>query len=690
MNRLFLAACWLTSLPVLAQTTPPALLVSPSAVSLTYQPGSFFPAQNLSLTSSGGVISFIATTGEPWLSFLQSAGTTPATLTVLVNPSTLATGTYSGSVRITAPGASNPSVTIPVTVTILPAFQQPPYLLSVSNSASYAAAAGPGGGIAQGSLFVAFGFALGPQSLVQSGYPLGTTLAGTSIRITVGSASTDALMVYTSPGQIAAILPSKTPVGSGLATVTYNGQTSSPLPVTIAPSSFGTYSVSSNGLGPGVITGADFRLKTSNSPAKPAEIVILWGTGLGAIPGDESNRPAAENRFTPKVFVGNQPATVLYAGRSSCCTGLDQINLIVPAGVQGCFVPVAVQNGAVVSNFTTLPISNSAATCSDTVGFDSGLLSQAASGLSANFGVVAVGPVPILQYLGFPFDQNAAHRLSAKLGVTVASSDVRRILRAQASERRAVMAELMKKYGIHTPAQIRAVRAILHEVAGDDRQGVAVAFEGLTTVAAIAPQFAADFPPSGTCTVFSNLPTTAPGAGPRSFPLDAGNALSFASSAGTMQLGKVKNGQYQLLLGAGTSLLGNYRVSGTGGKDIGTFAASLNVSNTLEWLNKTAVSTIDRTQPLTITWAGGPTPGHILLGGFADVPGGAAFLCVEDSQKGILTVPSYVLSALPQTPEHRGYMFLSAHPFENTFSAPGIDRGYFANFSSDSREVQFH
>jgi hypothetical protein len=79
----------------------------------------------------------------------------------------------------------------------------------------------------------------------------------------------------------------------------------------------------------------------------------------------------------------------------------------------------------------------------------------------------------------------------------------------------------------------------------------------------------------------------------------------------------------------------------------------------------------------------------VIFGGYADVPEGGVFLCVGDSQKGTLLVPSYVLAVLPPASASRGYLFLGTHPFENTFSAPGLDVGYFANFSTDSRTVEF-
>ena len=293
----------------------PTLIKSATSLSFLYVPGMAAPSGQVILSSSGASLAFtLSTTREPWLILGATGGTTPSAIQVSIVPYALAPATYTATILISTPGAANPTDMIPVSLTVLSSQAQGPLLTRVSNSASYSPAGAPNSGIAQGSLFVAFGYNMGPATLVQSGYPLTTNLSGTSVSVTVGSTTVDALMVYTSSNQIAAILPSKTPAGAGKVTVAYNGVASSTVPVTVATSSFGTYSISSNGVGPGIITGADYQVKTSPSPARPGETLILWGTGLGPITGDESQRPPPLNQFTPAVFVGNLPAKVLYAG----------------------------------------------------------------------------------------------------------------------------------------------------------------------------------------------------------------------------------------------------------------------------------------------------------------------------------------------------------------------------------------
>src|SRR5947209_18278829 len=110
----------------------------------------------------------------------------------------------------------------------------------VVNSASYANTGLLNSGIAQGSIFTIFGTGLGPDTLTSaSGFPLPPSLNGTSVRITSGATTVNAVLLYVSAGQVGAILPSQTPLGNATLTVTYNGQTSAPEPIIVARRKFG-------------------------------------------------------------------------------------------------------------------------------------------------------------------------------------------------------------------------------------------------------------------------------------------------------------------------------------------------------------------------------------------------------------------------------------------------------------------
>jgi len=681
-----------TLLITTSTASKPALSVSPAVVNLTFRPPYPLDSIPLAVTTNGASVNFTALVSDPvWMMLDPTTGGTPATLRLMLSPYSLPTGVHNGTITIMAPAASNPTTTVNISLTVAP-LSPVVQTIQVSNTGSYAPADAPNGGIAQGSLFAVFGDGIGPQTLVQSGYPLQTRFAGTSARITVTPVTVDALMVYTSSRQIAALLPSRTPVGDGTITVTYDGTDSQPYPIKIVSSALGVYTVTSNGLGPGIITGADYGIKTLQAPARPGETVILWGTGLGAVDGDEVVPPTPANRFSPQVFAGGKQGKVTYAGRAGCCSGLDQINFEVPEGVSGCFVPVAVRNGGVTSNFTTLPVS-SAGACSDPYGFPTDLLTRGAGGNTIKAGFAAVGPLTILHGFGFLLTESVATRLSAVLGKRVDPSDVAKLIRAHDDERAHLATQMAKKYGLRTVSRARQVLRELRSLVSNNSEGFVVLFSSLANLAAVAPQYASMFPPPGSCTVFQSMPTTSGSGKGQLKPLDGGEKMTVTGPAGATTLTRFKPGEYQGLLGTNFEPLqapvGTYLLSGSGGADFGSFSASMRVSNALQWSNKGAIASVDRSQPLTVTWSGGPAPGYVVFGGYGARPSRSAFLCTEDAAKGSLTVPQYVLSAMPAATSHNGYAFLAAHPLEPRFTIPGLDIGFFFDLSSDGKAMEF-
>lgn len=151
----------------------------------------------------------------------------------------------------------------------LPAIAQlnSPFVFSVVNSASY------GNSIAQGSLFVVFGANIGPAQLAEAAaYPLPQQIGGTSISITSGATMLACPMVYSTAGEVAAILPSSTPPGTASLSLSYNGQTTSfPAQVTVVPSAMGLYTLSSSGLGPGSVTSLTGAINGFALAAQPGE-----------------------------------------------------------------------------------------------------------------------------------------------------------------------------------------------------------------------------------------------------------------------------------------------------------------------------------------------------------------------------------------------------------------------------------
>src|SRR6185437_1208174 len=254
-----------------------------------------------------------------------------------------------------------------------------PKIDTIQNSASNIVT-GPGGPIAQGSIFVIKGSGLGPANISISPTPFqSTTLSGASVAVTVGTTTVNALMYYTSDAQIAALMPSNAPTGSATFTVTYSNQSSPPVSHTVAANDPGIFTVDSSGQGVGIVTYADYSLvspikaancggpNTTCGAANPGDTLILWATGLGPIAGsDASGSGLGVNmaNLPLTVWVGGAQAPVLYQGRSGCCIGEDQIVFTVPNNTAtGCAVPLAIQIGNVVSNYVVMPVATSGRTC---------------------------------------------------------------------------------------------------------------------------------------------------------------------------------------------------------------------------------------------------------------------------------------------------------------------------------------
>jgi hypothetical protein len=74
--------------------------------------------QKLNVTAGGANVAWGATTNASWLLATASPALTPGVLTVSVNSSGLAQGTYTGTITVSAPGAINSPMTINVTLAV--------------------------------------------------------------------------------------------------------------------------------------------------------------------------------------------------------------------------------------------------------------------------------------------------------------------------------------------------------------------------------------------------------------------------------------------------------------------------------------------------------------------------------------------------------------------------------------------
>lgn len=492
-----------------------------------------------------------------------------------------------------------------------------PVISGVMNAASYALPGLPNANIARGSMFVIFGSNMGPATLQQAGgFPLPLALGGTGVRVNVGGTPVDAFLIYSSAGQIAAVLPSNTPEGNGTLAVTFNNQTSSTTSIRVVRSSFGAFSVNQAGSGPGIIQNfisqTDQPVNALNKPARPGQVMILWGTGLGPVAGDDRMGPApGDLPFDVQVYVGGKRANVTYKGRSGCCAGIDQIVFTVPDGVEGCYVPVVVQTGDVVSNFTSLSVARTGEACSDANLRSDDLVNAQQSG-SLRTGGVDLSRV--------------SFKISSQ-GQTIESKTDS----GSAYFMRYSLDNLLRSQGA---GSVNAVSL-------------------------------------GACTIYTFRGSSPAFVDPvKPTILNAGESITVVGPRGTKRLMRdAQSGYYSAQLGGGMTIpnlppgvslpgqepdyleAGDYTIdNGSGGSDVGAFRTTLRIPTPLNWTNQDAISSVNRAQGQTISWTGSDPNGMVTMTGVSFTSTvGAAFTCTERASAGSFTIPSYVLLNLPAT-----------------------------------------
>ncbi len=246
-----------------------------------------------------------------------------------------------------------------------------PTINSVQNNYGQIPAGLPNSALAPGSLIFIKGSNLSSvndgQTLRSSAAPgLQNTIGGVSVTVTVNGISLNCPLYYLSPTQINAVLPGSTPVGKGTIFVTNNQDKSATFSISVAQSSFGI--INYNGTLAATYD-ANNALITSFNAANPGQTIVIWGSGVG---GDAANDdrlfPQKTNNMVNvpmQVLVGQRSATILYRGRSQF-PGVDQIVVTLPSNVPtGCYVPLQVITGEIVSNGVTIPVAASGKTCAD-------------------------------------------------------------------------------------------------------------------------------------------------------------------------------------------------------------------------------------------------------------------------------------------------------------------------------------
>ena len=221
-------------------------------------------------------------------------------------------------------------------------------------------------------MFTVFGENLGPAQSPSLAFPLSTSLGGVALSVTQGTATTSTFPICVSAGQVNAIMPSTVTAGLATLRLTYQNVRTNAITIQIADSAPGIFAVSSGGYGPGVVqnyvSAANQAVNSMVAPATPGQVITIWGTALGPVTFADNVAPTAGNVAAPvSVTIGGQTAAVAYSGRSPCCSGVDQIVATVPSSAPlGCWVPISIDVGSVVSNTATIAIAGpGASSCDD-------------------------------------------------------------------------------------------------------------------------------------------------------------------------------------------------------------------------------------------------------------------------------------------------------------------------------------
>jgi uncharacterized protein (TIGR03437 family) len=246
--------------------------------------------------------------------------------------------------------------------------------IGIINAASYAPMTAS---LAPGETISLFGTNLSKVTMSPPAGPAPTILGETQVLVN----GTAAPLYYVSPTQINAVVPFEVSTAA-LATIEVinNGTDSNAVGnMYIADSAPGIFTQTTNGIGFGAATHADYTLITPSSPAMPGETILVFLTGLGLVtpaisdgalgptsPLSEANvwtSNLMEVDFNDYVngYIGQQ-ATIQYAGLAPGLLGY-QLNVTIPSSDVGPApnggVYLEIVTDAADNNQVQIPVSSS-------------------------------------------------------------------------------------------------------------------------------------------------------------------------------------------------------------------------------------------------------------------------------------------------------------------------------------------
>jgi uncharacterized protein (TIGR03437 family) len=240
-------------------------------------------------------------------------------------------GMYAGSAEI-SPSTRNDFVASLLINT--PGQQDGPCMsLVVENAASYAASIPSF--VAPGELVTLQGSGFGPDTGVSSpvGGVLSTQLAGVQVFFDELAAP----LIYVQAGQINAMVPWE--LAGRMSTqvqVVYNGVPTNAVSLTVYSAVPGLFYLNYSSSSQGAILNSDGSINSVSNPAKPGDVISLFGTGGGpttlpGVTGDSWGMGLNSLTLPVMVQIGSVNAQVLYAGAApTLLSGFFQIDVQIP------------------------------------------------------------------------------------------------------------------------------------------------------------------------------------------------------------------------------------------------------------------------------------------------------------------------------------------------------------------------
>ena len=227
--------------------------------------------------------------------------------------------------------------------------------LGVLNAASSAPAGNP---ISPGQFVTLYGTGLAKSNQTAAPpYPL--TLNGVSVLVN----NKPAPLYFVSPGQLNVLVPFATTGPTATIVVQNSNVNSNTVTVPVAATAPGIYTLDQSGSGGGAILHADYTLVNADKPAIGGETVLVYLTGLGTVTPTLADGTAGNINTLYRsdadlvVYVGGEPATVLFKGLAPGYPGLYQLNVTLPQFLKASGnLPLAIQTPNAYHDQVDIPI----------------------------------------------------------------------------------------------------------------------------------------------------------------------------------------------------------------------------------------------------------------------------------------------------------------------------------------------